>query len=268
MHLAWIIAAVFIVGAVGGAIVIVRTGWLQSRTMEKCIGLSLMLHGVLAVVANFVGGWLPASWGTLDDGRMTMVVMLADEAAVDDTRVDSENLADEPPSKTPENPPELEEVGPSDDAPPMVPLAAAEPPAPPPDVVPLLDAGDAEPRDDPRNAKPPTPSEIADGRTAPASGVPAVYADRIGSRRTAAAMARGGSQETEQAVQTALAWLAPLTLLTAYRLLPALTTLPLALSLTLRSLTLTLSLVSIWTKCRILSLIIHRNTSCCFMITY
>jgi hypothetical protein len=176
--------------------------------MEKCIGLSVVLHLVLAVVATFIGGLLPASWGTLDEGRMTMVVMLADEPSVGDTMVDSENLADEPPSETPENQPGLEEVAPSDDAPPLVPLAAGEPPAPPPDIVPLLDAIDAEQHDELRDAEPPTPSEMADGAAVPASGVPAVYTDRIGSRRTAAAMARGGSQETEQAVQAALAWLA------------------------------------------------------------
>jgi hypothetical protein len=208
MHLAWIIAAVFAVLAAGGAIVIVRTGWLQSHTMEKCIGLSVALHLVLAIVATFIGGWLPASWGTLDEGRMTMVVMLADEAAVDDSMVDSRNLADEPPSDAPQNQPGLEEVASTDATPPLVPLAAAEPLTPPPDAVPLLDAVDAEPREAPLSDGPTTPSETADGGTTPSPGVPAVYADRVGSRRTAAALARGGSQETEQAVQAALAWLA------------------------------------------------------------
>jgi hypothetical protein len=38
--------------------------------------------------------------------------------------------------------------------------------------------------------------------------VPAIYADRTAGRREQAAAARGGSQETERAVQAALAWLA------------------------------------------------------------
>ncbi len=208
MHLAWIIVAVFAVVAVGGAVVIVRTGWLQSRTMEKCIGLSVMLHLVLAVVATFIGGQLPASWGTLDEGRMTMVMMLDDEAAVDDSMVDSENLADEPPNEPSQNQAELEEVAPSDVTPPLVPLAAAESPAPPPDVVPLLDAVDTEAREERLGADPSPSSETPDDGAAPAPGIPPLYADRTGARRTAAAMARGGSQETEQAVQAALAWLA------------------------------------------------------------
>jgi hypothetical protein len=52
-----------------------------------------------------------------------------------------------------------------------------------------------------------TPSSSAEAPAA-APRVPAVYADRVGSRRTAAAMARGGSRQTEQAVQAALVWLA------------------------------------------------------------
>ena len=43
---------------------------------------------------------------------------------------------------------------------------------------------------------------------AASQAVPEAYADRLGSRRAAAAAARGGSQETERAVQSALAWLA------------------------------------------------------------
>jgi hypothetical protein len=208
MHLAWIIGSVFAVVAAAGAAVIVRTGWLQSHTMEKCIGLSVMLHLVFAIVATFVGGWLPASWGTLDEGRMTMVVMLADEAGVDDSMVDSQTEPDEPPTETPHDQPGSEELAPADATPPLVPLAEAKPLAPPADAVPLLEVAETEPRSEHLGDESTTLDETVAGAAPAASGVPDVYADRIGSRRTAAAMARGGSQETEQAVQAALAWLA------------------------------------------------------------
>jgi len=137
-----------------------------------------------------------------------MVVMLADEVAADEAMVDSEAPADEPPSETPHDQPELEAIASTDTTPPLVPLAAGEPTSPPPDVVPLLDAVDTDAREDRVGDERSPSSEIADSGAASTSGVPAVYADRIGSRRSAAAMARGGSQETEQAVQAALAWLA------------------------------------------------------------
>ena len=62
-----------------GLVVIVRTRWLQSRTLAKCVALSVLLHGVLAVVCAFVGGWTPASWGRNDEGRMSITVALAEE---------------------------------------------------------------------------------------------------------------------------------------------------------------------------------------------
>ena len=81
MHTTWITVAVLATLAAVGVAVLIRTRWLQSRTMEKCVGLSVGLHLVLAVVAAFVGGWAPASWGDRDEGRMTMLVVLADETS-------------------------------------------------------------------------------------------------------------------------------------------------------------------------------------------
>ncbi len=58
------IAVAILAAAAGAALtLLVRTGWLQSRTLEKCIGLSVVLHLILAIVAAFLGGWSPASWG-------------------------------------------------------------------------------------------------------------------------------------------------------------------------------------------------------------
>ena len=209
--------AVVIVAAAAGAgvTVLVRTGWLQSRTLEKCIGLSVILHLVIAVVAAFVGGWSPASWGQRDEGRMTMLVVLADDQA-DDAVADAADAIGNPAENLPDPPAAPSEPA-AAEAPPLPSLATAEPPPAPPDLVPLLDA----PPDDLAATAPADESVVVetggaaeeaepvdDRQAAPGPRLPATYADRIGSRRAAAAAARGGSEETEQAVRAALAWLA------------------------------------------------------------
>ena len=40
-----------------------------------------MFHAVFAIMAVFLGGWSPASWGQRDEGRMTMLVVVADDEA-------------------------------------------------------------------------------------------------------------------------------------------------------------------------------------------
>jgi len=199
-----------------GVTVLVRTRWLQSRTLEKCIGLSVVLHLVLAVVAAFTGGWLPASWGRLDEGRMSMMVVVADDQTDDESVADSAEAIGAPEDSAADIPAEAA----ADESPlaaaALVPLAAAEAPPAPPDLVPLLDAPAEEPSDaapaDARADVEPTPGGAAEQvAAAPATGstrMPEVYADRIGTRRAAAAAARGGSPETERAVQAALVWLA------------------------------------------------------------
>ena len=124
--------AVAIVAAAAGAgvTVLVRTGWLQSRTLEKCIGLSVVLHLVIAVVAAFVGGWSPASWGQRDEGRMTMLVVLADDQA-DDAVADAADAIGDP-DDGPPDPPTASSEAATAEAPPLPSLATAEsPPAPP-----------------------------------------------------------------------------------------------------------------------------------------
>ena len=200
MQAAWIVGGVSAAAAAVGLAVLVRTRWLQSRTLEKCVGISLVIHAVLAVVCALVGGLSPASRGTHDEGRMSMqVVVSADDDAPavaegDAVVAESEAVADA-------------EVAPA------VPAAAA-PVAAPADLVPLLEAVAETPTESPAAAEPVADeasagaiaSEAADA-AAVASRVPAIYADRIGARRAAAAVARGGSRETERAVDAGLAWL-------------------------------------------------------------
>ena len=45
------------VAAAAGLIVVVRTRWLQSRTLEKCVALSVGLHAVLAIVCATAATW-------------------------------------------------------------------------------------------------------------------------------------------------------------------------------------------------------------------
>jgi hypothetical protein len=64
------------------------------------------------------------------------------------------------------------------------------------------EAASAAPATDPSPALPAADASLV------TRAVPAVYADRVAGRRAAAAAARGGSQDTERAVQAALVWLA------------------------------------------------------------
>jgi hypothetical protein len=186
------------VGAAAGLVVIVRTRWLQSRTLEKCIALSMALHAVLAVVCAFVGGWMPASWGRRDEGRMTIVMTVAEEpndaAAVEGAAGERDATATSEP------------MPPDDAPPPLVPLTAAATAAatPPDDHVPLLEPAPEHAIAD--EAADPAAGAAA-GPSSAARAVPSVYADRVGERRAAAALARGGTEATEQAVQAALRWL-------------------------------------------------------------
>jgi hypothetical protein len=204
MSLVWMTGAVLAVAAVVGLAVLVRTRWLQSHTLAKCVLLSLALHGVLAVVCAFVGGLMPASWGRNDEGRMAMTVILADDTAADaDLAEAAAPAVAEPEPAEPDLPP-----------PALVPGVGADAePALPADLVPLLDvlaepAAPAMAANESAAADPPDQPDGSAARPAVAPVVPAPYADRVGDRRAAAAAARGGSQETERAVRAALAWLA------------------------------------------------------------
>lgn len=210
-----IIVAALAVVATAGLVAIVRTRWLQSRTLEKCVLLSVVLHGVIAVVCGLVGGWTTASWGRRDVAPPSMVITLGDDPLGD---------------------PLADGAGASGGSPPADPadvagaeLSAAEPPplmpvespqeqvaAPPADHVPLLEApveavadeviADATAAADVPVAPSSTPTDRA-AEERPPHLLPAVYADRGAERRAAAALARGGSEATEEAVRAALRWL-------------------------------------------------------------
>ena len=177
-----------------GLVALSRTQWLQSQTLRKCVLLSVAVHAVLAVVAVLTGGMRPASWGRNDTGRMSMMVVVADDAA-DELPLPAAALS-------------VPEVLKHEAAPTAV---AAEPPA---DHVPLLSvseddsatqSSDSEATHLPETGRALSASSVVNNGTA---AVPEMYADRLGARRVAAAAARGGSQDTERAVQSALSWLA------------------------------------------------------------
>ena len=136
--IAWAVVAA--VAAVGVPVV-VRTRWLQSRTLEKCIALSVTLHAVLAVVCAFVGGGAPASWGQRDDGRMTMVVTLSEEPLDGPLVADSTEVPRDAGDAAPAAPPATEDAEVVESPPPLVPLSVSSvtAAAPPDDHVPLLE---------------------------------------------------------------------------------------------------------------------------------
>jgi hypothetical protein len=220
----WIVCGLLVAAAAAGLAVVVRTKWLQSHTLQKCVLLSVLLHAVLAGVAGFVGGLSPASWGQADSGRMSMLVVVAEDDDGDRAAVAEEiGAADDAPAVGASVAGESEAAASPDGA--AEPRAAGtlvsqEPAVPPSDHVPLLevaeedaaarvvDGAEAPAAAEAGAAVAASAEAAAEGGAASGRSVPAVYADRVGGRRAAAAAARGGSEETERAVQAALAWLA------------------------------------------------------------
>ena len=209
MDVGWILWGGLIGLCAAGIAALARTRWLQSQTLKKCVLLSVVFHGVLAVIAACLGGMRPASWGQSEDGRMTMTVVLADEplaeAALLPSAAAEVDAADEEPV-------EDESAAVSGVS------VAADAVGAPADFVPLLTAA-VEPPEKQAENEPENQADAAaagNAKSQPARdvsqgswrAVPELYADRVGPRRTAAAAARGGSQDTERAVQAALAWLA------------------------------------------------------------
>lgn len=199
MHSHWLLWGGLAVCCAAGMAAVAHARWLQSQTLKKCVLLSVGVHAVLAVVACFIGGARPASWGEADEGRMTMEVVLLQESSDETATGGAETLGEE--ATADGSTVAVTGVNP-----------ALEPP--PPDLVPLLPApahADDAPAFADGAAQPPAPSSVdavAQQVDAAASAVPTLYADRVGGNRAAAAATRGGSLETEQAVQAALAWLA------------------------------------------------------------
>lgn len=245
MHVSGIIWALVAAAAGASLAVIVRTKWLQSHTLPKCVLLSVVLHAVVAAVCACFGGLSPASWGQAERGPMTMLVVAAEEPAED--RIPSDGgspIVTEPVVEAGNT--ALVDGGSNDvasveeasinvaDLPAARRLVEDERVTPSADHVPLLDVAEqaaehaAEPETEPETdpstpdqaalagmaipwhvpPAPSSPAPSANGGTNVAFTLPAVYADRMGARRAAAAVARGGSQETERAVQAALVWLA------------------------------------------------------------
>ena len=219
MHTSGLVWAVLAAGAAVSLAVIVRTKWLQSHTLPKCVLLSVVLHAVVAAVCSCLGGLSPASWGRSDSGPMTMVVVAAEDPAEERVlAADGSSVAAEPVADGIDVA-GLEAATRS--------VTAEQPAAAPVDHVPLLEvASEDEAKEEP-HPETPEPTELAAVEAAsasaggdhspalPAAGgagapshVPPSFAVRVAGRRSAAAVARGGSVETERAVQSALAWLA------------------------------------------------------------
>jgi len=222
MHTSGIVGTVLAIVGVVALAAIVRTKWLQSNTLRKCVLLSVVLHVVVAAVCAVLGGRSPASWGQSDSGPMTMLVVTGEEPAEDGRPSDaSGSVASDPVAAAVDDVvPHEADLHASTD-----PAVADREAAPPPDHVPLLEVAgmqqseeqteeltDAEAFDDAEKQETvlevTASAPIAAGHSPAPAAVPTVYADRMAGRRAAAAAARGGSLETERAVQAALAWLA------------------------------------------------------------
>lgn len=220
------IAAGLLIAVLVGLVLLARTRWLQSDTLKKCVVLSVAVHLLLAALAAGIGGMRPASWGTADDGRMTMLVVLADHVVDEPAAPDAD---EEAATEQPEPTALAAEHGVKAAAEAGIP---AQPSAAAPeqrvdmstDLVPLLETeaaaeseaetdgqwlADAEgiPGQQPLDAEAaPAESDEPEKRVLPQP--PAPYANRFGAQRQAAAAARGGSDATEKAVREGLAWLA------------------------------------------------------------
>ena len=182
--------------------VLARTTWLQSHTLRKCAIVSLLVHGVLAIVAAMIGGATPASWGQADVAEMSMVVVMAEEPSDDPAPSANESLDPSPDAEgSPENGNAVDH-SPTD-------LLNSQPDNTvdaPPDFVPLLEA----PREEIAEQSEPIPDEKPlSEKEEPALLDVAIdaYADRSDARKASAAASRGGSVESERAVHSALAWL-------------------------------------------------------------
>ena len=201
MYSIWAITAFGAVLMTTVMVVVVRTRWLQSHTLGKCVVLSIGVHLFLAVVCGLLAGIMPASWGHDEKGQMTMVMLL--EVDVDDTGGDEEVAARSPQESADDGLEQVESIHESvgEIAHSVIPLEQSDhvklllDGEGPDDVVPLLASSDE--KDVVNN------SELLLKHEAPSQ-----FVDRSDDRRARAAAERGGSEETEKAVRLALQWLA------------------------------------------------------------
>lgn len=192
MHSIWLVIGIVAVAIAAGLALVVRTRWLQSHTLAKCVLLSVGLHLLLAVACGLLAGFMPASWGQNEEGRMTMLMV----APAEEDDADEQFEGQAPGARSSRATPPADVTSPdgirsAEKTPADVPSAEGVPD----DVVPLLESVVEEVSAVPADIK-------------PQHVVPAAYADRGPARRAAAAVARGGSEATEQAVRRALVWLA------------------------------------------------------------
>lgn len=225
MENGWIIAASVLATAAVVVAIAIRTGWMQSGTMRKCVVLAGVVHLALAIVAALIGGLAPASWGQAEAGRTTMVVVFEESPAPTVARVDPRDALEAPgtTAASPSSPSPTEalesalpgsagpadsragvssESGPSPDPPAVAARSLGADAAVP---VPLLDV----PQTKPESTGAAAMADAAVGADAMVRPrpPPPPYADRAPGRRAAAAAARGGSLETERAVEAGLEWL-------------------------------------------------------------
>jgi hypothetical protein len=225
MEPGWIMAAGVLATAGVVVAIAIRTGWMQSGTMRKCVVLAGVVHLALAIVAALIGGLAPASWGTSATGRTTMVMVLEEfpscgnvlpaRPSEDGAGAASEETAPPPSATEPVRPTESDSAGMADD--PVPPSIGTETRAGPSSVAALssqaLESAIVPLLDRPREEASATAAAVgadhlADGlASAQPRPLPAPYADRARERRAVAAAARGGSLETERAVEGGLDWL-------------------------------------------------------------
>lgn len=207
MQPGWIVAGVVLAAGAVGLAFAARTRWLQSDTLKKCLLLSVVAHALLAIVAASIGGLSPASWGRSTEGRPTMVVVVSEEPEGSIAAVqDAGDEADDVPQETLVADVDAESATPREDV--IAAMASASDAdrstveVDPAEIVPLLELpDDAKP-----DVVPVDPSKVATTLAAGDDASP--YAHRGAGRRAAAAVALGGSEETERAVTRGLAWLA------------------------------------------------------------
>lgn len=186
----WLIFGILAAALAASVTIVVRTRWLQSHTLAKCVVLSVGLHLLLAVACALLAGFMPASLGQDDKGHMTMVMVATEDDEGDDRTDSAAPASNATAAATPADAALADVARSAEEA--SAEMASAE--GIPEDIVPLLESAVENAVLAPTSAEPERP-------------VPRAYADRAPERRAATAIARGGSEATEQAVRQALLWL-------------------------------------------------------------
>lgn len=222
------VASIAIVMVLGSALVLallLRTGWLQSHTLKKCVLLSFLLHLLLVGWFIVIGGGGGGRGATEVEPVMVMLVM--EDAAGEPTElIEPSGATDSEPAEPSATAPEdaARETSVIDDADPD-PTATEPPPLLKPDQ-PLIERMEAV-----ADVPPPDVSAVSASAAGLAAAVPTmgsgqpmaaaapaavgsvlppriVLGPRTGPARRQAVLAWGGSDATEAAVAAGLGWLA------------------------------------------------------------